>query len=156
MKAASKKRTLPKPVPQKPTPISLSGKKIYSKIQQLALSLPEAHEVEAWGHPTFRVRNKIFASFGWSESGCTLGVKTTPMRQAELVETDPRFKIAAYVGKHGWVSMSIQGKIDWKEIEMLMQQSYRFIAPPALARGLIDGKTPDESVKKKSTKRKKA
>ena len=26
-------------------------------------ALPEAHEVEAWGEPTFRVRNKIFAMY---------------------------------------------------------------------------------------------
>ena len=28
----------------------------------LVLSLPEATEKEAWGHPTFRVRNKMFAT----------------------------------------------------------------------------------------------
>lgn len=32
-------------------------------VRKLALSLPEAHEVEAWGEPTFRVKNKIFAMY---------------------------------------------------------------------------------------------
>ena len=31
------------------------------RLRQICLALPEAHEVEAWGEPTFRVRNKLFA-----------------------------------------------------------------------------------------------
>src|SRR5689334_20623561 len=31
------------------------------RLRSICLSLPEAHEVEAWGEPTFRVKNKIFA-----------------------------------------------------------------------------------------------
>ena len=31
------------------------------RVRKLALSFPEAHEVEAWGEPTFRVKGKIFA-----------------------------------------------------------------------------------------------
>ncbi len=33
------------------------------KLRKLCLALPEAHEVEAWGEPTFRVKNKLFAMF---------------------------------------------------------------------------------------------
>jgi hypothetical protein len=33
------------------------------RLRALCLALPEAHEVEAWGEPTFRVKNKIFAGF---------------------------------------------------------------------------------------------
>ena len=32
-------------------------------LRKLCLALPEAHEVEAWGEPTFRVRNKMFAMY---------------------------------------------------------------------------------------------
>jgi len=31
-------------------------------LRQLAMSLPETSEQAAWGMPTFRVRNRIFAS----------------------------------------------------------------------------------------------
>jgi hypothetical protein len=31
------------------------------KLRKLCLALPEAHEQEAWGEPTFRARNKMFA-----------------------------------------------------------------------------------------------
>ncbi|HKN59278.1 MAG TPA: hypothetical protein VJV97_10515 [Gemmatimonadaceae bacterium] len=33
------------------------------RMRKLALSLPEAHEEEAWGEPTFRVKNKISRRF---------------------------------------------------------------------------------------------
>lgn len=33
------------------------------RLRKLCLALPEAHEVEAWGEPTFRVRNKLFAMY---------------------------------------------------------------------------------------------
>ena len=34
-----------------------------SRIRQVALSLPEAFEQEAWGEPTFRVARRMFAMF---------------------------------------------------------------------------------------------
>ena len=36
-----------------------------SRLRKLCLALPEAHEVEAWGESTFRVKNKIFAMYGY-------------------------------------------------------------------------------------------
>src|SRR5690242_16181943 len=33
------------------------------RLRKICLALPEAHEVEAWGEPTFRVRNKLFAMY---------------------------------------------------------------------------------------------
>jgi len=34
-----------------------------ARVRALCLALPEAHEVVAWGEPTFRVRNKLFAMY---------------------------------------------------------------------------------------------
>ncbi|HZK79023.1 MAG TPA: MmcQ/YjbR family DNA-binding protein, partial [Gemmatimonadaceae bacterium] len=33
------------------------------QVRKICRALPEAHEVEAWGEPTFRVKNKLFAMF---------------------------------------------------------------------------------------------
>jgi len=33
------------------------------RLRKVCLALPGAHEVEAWGEPTFRVRNKLFAMY---------------------------------------------------------------------------------------------
>ena len=105
-------------------------------LRRIVRSLPETTEVEAWGHPTFRVNDKIFAGFGAEGGKASLGVKTTPDMQAALVSSDPRFKIAAYVGKHGWVELSLTGTVDLGEVEALVRGSYRLIAPARLVRKL--------------------
>ena len=109
------------------------------RLREICLSLPETSEVEAWGHPTFRVNNKIFASYGVEGGKASMGVKTTPDMQASLVSSDPRFSIAAYVGQHGWVSLNLAGAIDLGEVENLVEGSYRLIAPGRLVRRLDEG-----------------
>jgi predicted DNA-binding protein (MmcQ/YjbR family) len=103
------------------------------RLRAICLAYPESTEVVAWGHPTFRVRDKIFASTG---DGTTLGVKATHEQQADLVSSDPRFQIADYVGKHGWVTMSLAGKVDFSFVEALIAESYRLVAPKTLANAL--------------------
>ena len=34
-----------------------------ARLRKICLALPEAHEVVAWGEPTFRVHNKLFVMF---------------------------------------------------------------------------------------------
>ncbi|HKP15217.1 MAG TPA: hypothetical protein VJT85_04105 [Gemmatimonadaceae bacterium] len=34
-----------------------------ARLRTVSLALPEAHEVDAWGEPTFRVKNKVFATY---------------------------------------------------------------------------------------------
>ncbi|HEY6707160.1 MAG TPA: MmcQ/YjbR family DNA-binding protein [Actinomycetota bacterium] len=67
-------------------------------------SLPEAEERETWGHPTFRVRDKLFAAM--SDDGQQASVKATKQEQTALVSAAPEtFGIPADVGRHGWVSI---------------------------------------------------
>src|SRR3954465_5650706 len=69
-----------------------------------ALGLPEAVEQESWGHPTFRVRAKMFATL--AEDGTTASVKATLGDQGELGPSDPQtLSPAHYVGRYGWVSV---------------------------------------------------
>ena len=44
---------------------------ILDRLRTICLALPEAHEVEAWGTPTFRVKNKLFAM--WASSDTHVG-----------------------------------------------------------------------------------
>ena len=58
------------------------------KLRTLCLALPEAHEVLAWGAPTFRVRNKIFAMYAGANNHHGKGrdatwVKAAPGDQAK-------------------------------------------------------------------------
>jgi predicted DNA-binding protein (MmcQ/YjbR family) len=112
---------------------------LLARLRGICLRLPDTTEVEAWGHPTFRVAGKIFVGFGGTdEGGASMSVKTTHEMQAALVSAEPRFTIAAYVGKHGWISMAMPAgaKVDWNEVEVLVRGSYRLVAPAKLAAAL--------------------
>ena len=105
-----------------------------ARLRKYAKMFPESTEVEAWGHPTFRAGKKIFASFGEYEGGASIGVKQTKAEQARLVQ-DPRIKVAAYVGKHGWISIDADA-VPWDEIEPLVERSYRLVALKRMVRAL--------------------
>jgi hypothetical protein len=94
------------------------------------LSLPEAEERETWGHPTFRVRDKMFATM--SPDGRTAGLKATREVQAELVAAEPAvYSVAAYVGRYGWIDVVIGGA-DPAELRDLVVQAWRRTAPTRL------------------------
>ena len=59
-------------------------------MRSICLALPEAAEVEAWGHPTFRAGKKMFAAFGGEGNDMSLGLKVGFDRQEELLR-DGRF-----------------------------------------------------------------
>jgi predicted DNA-binding protein (MmcQ/YjbR family) len=97
--------------------------------------MPEAHEVEAWGEPTFRVRNKIFAGYAAAHSDHGVGrpavtFKAAPGEQAVLLAQSPqRFFVPPYVGSKGWVGAWLDQEVDWEELGGLLLHSYRLVAP---------------------------
>ena len=50
------------------------------------------------------------------------------------MHTDARVKVAAYVGKHGWISVDASGPMDWDEVREWVVASYRLNAPSKLAK----------------------
>lgn len=106
-------------------------------VRDIALAFPEATEVETWGHPTFRVRDKIFVSYGTDDDGHpVLTMKAPPGEQESLLaEGDPYFS-PRYLGAKGWIGIRIDEETDWREIAELIVDSYREIAPKSLSVGI--------------------
>lgn len=133
---------------------------VYERLRALVLALPGTKETFTWGSPHFRVgpANKIFCGYGLEHGTPRMGVKTEKPLQAMLVASDPRFRIAAYVGKHGWIDMRLDGKLDWAEIEMFVVGSYRLIAPSKLVAALDarGGATPAAPAPRRSPRAKPA
>ena len=108
------------------------------RLRSICLRFPEAHEVEAWGEPTFRVRNKMFAMYASAAShhgGGRPGVwcKGTHFDQDQLVRADPdRFFVPPYVGPSGWVGVWLDVKPDWDIVTELLRVGYRLAAPKRL------------------------
>lgn len=104
------------------------------RLRAICLALPEAAEKEAWGDPTFRVRDKIFAMLKQGDGRPSLWCKAPPGSQMVLVGADPeRFFVPPYVGHKGWVGMRLDRGPDWKEVAELVCRSYRLTAPKRLA-----------------------
>ncbi|MFN8518807.1 MAG: MmcQ/YjbR family DNA-binding protein [Chloroflexota bacterium] len=103
---------------------------VTDRLRAIALALPEAHEEVTWGSDlNFRVRDKIFCFPG--ETAMTIKV---PKDQLVGLLDDPRFRLAAYVGRFGWLTMELAVPIDWEEVRSLVVGSYRLIAPKSLAK----------------------
>jgi predicted DNA-binding protein (MmcQ/YjbR family) len=110
-----------------------------ARLRKLCLALPEAHEVEAWGEPTFRVRNKLFAMYAAAgnhhgDGRPAVWCKAGPGNQQLMVAAAPqRFFVPPYVGPSGWVGVFLDGPVDWAELGGLLADSYRLVAPKRLA-----------------------
>jgi hypothetical protein len=108
------------------------------RLRKICLALPEAHEVEAWGEPTFRVRNKLFAMYASASNHHGAGrhavwCKAAAGNQQVMVHARPdRFFVPPYVGPSGWVGVFLDVDTDWSEIAELMRDSYVLVAPKRL------------------------
>lgn len=109
------------------------SKAAFERARKICLALPEATEKTAWGAPTFRVRNKMFAMLLDDHHGdgrTALWLNAEPGVQAMLVEADPeRFFVPPYQGPKGWIGVDLKGKVDWKEVAGLVEDAYRVTAP---------------------------
>jgi hypothetical protein len=118
-----------KPVPSRPI----------DRLRQLCLALPDAHEVLAWGEPTFRVRNKIFAMYAASETHHGAGrpsvwVKSTHLIQDMLIHEDAeRYFAPPYVGPKGWLGIRLDRRPNWKTVGELLRDAYLLTAPKRMA-----------------------
>jgi hypothetical protein len=102
------------------------------ELRRVVLSLPEAEERETWGHPTFRVRDKMLATR--SDDGRQATVKATREEQAALVADAPEtFGIPAYGGGRGWVGVEL-ATVDPVELAELLVEAWRHTAPKRLVK----------------------
>jgi len=115
-----------------------SGPAPLTRLRKICLSLPEAHEVEAWGEPTFRVKNKMFAMYAadgnhHGSGRSSVWCKATRANQSQMIDEDPdRFFSPPYVGPSGWVGIYLDRNPDWKETAAILEDAYRLIAPRKL------------------------
>ena len=107
------------------------------RLREVCFSLPEVTEKQAWGEPTFRVRDKIFAMFATDhhhDGNIAVWCKAPMGMQEILIDADPkRFFRPPYVGPKGWIGIRLDGKLDWSEVRALLTESWRMTAPKKLA-----------------------
>lgn len=115
---------------------------IMERLRKICLPLPEATEAEAFGAPTFQIRAKNFAMLHKPEGRTSVWGKATHEFQQALIHSEPeRYFAPPYVGPKGWVAAWLDDDVnpDWDEIEEIIIESYRLIAPKRLVKQLDEG-----------------
>ena len=113
-----------------------------TRLRALCLALPDVHEVESHGEPTFRVRNKTFAMYANANNHHGRGrhavwCKASPGHQLLMVTAAPeRFFIPPYVGPSGWVGIWLDGRVSWTRVAEVLRDGYRLVAPARLRAAL--------------------
>lgn len=88
------------------------------------MAKPGAWEDYPWGETVWKVGKKVF-TFG---SADRITVKSTLDRQAALVQ-HPNIEVAAYVGRHGWVTIFLRDEDTLALALDLVDDSYEAVAP---------------------------
>lgn len=111
--------------------VNKAEQRAIDRVRRICLSLPGATEKLAWGEPTFRVGNRIFAMMDTHHHGAEHVAVVVPAElgvQETLVRADPaRYFVPPYVGVKGWVGVRVDGAADWTAIEELLVDAHRLI-----------------------------
>ena len=99
-----------------------------AQMRELALELPETQEKSHFGHPDFRVKNRIFATLWPGQNRAVL--RLTPEDQATAIHTNPMiFTVPSGAGRGGWTSVDLV-KVDEDEFRQLVRKAWTALPRP--------------------------
>jgi predicted DNA-binding protein (MmcQ/YjbR family) len=104
-----------------------------ARVRKICLGFPDAHEVEAWGAPTFRLKNKLFAMYASPDDHhgggiAAIWIKSTAVNQSLLIGENPRrYFSPPYVGPSGWIGVRLDGRVNWTVLSGLLRDGYDLI-----------------------------
>ena len=118
--------------------MSSKAEKRRQRIIDFCATLPDVTH-RGGQHSKFEVRGRTFAYYLFDHHGdgrVAICVKAPPGDQGQMLESDPaRYFSPSYLGPKGWVALRIDTpRIDWREVEGLLVQSYALVAPKSLSR----------------------
>lgn len=112
------------------------------RLRALCLALPEVTERLSHGEPTWFIRGKksfVMYADHHHDDRLAFWCPAPPGVQEEMVETEPdRFFRPPYVGPSGWLGVYLDVPVDWDEIDAIVRDAYRKVAPKTLA-AQLDG-----------------
>jgi len=123
---------------------------LVARIRSVCLSLPEAHEEQAWVGTRWRIRTRTFAHVlevdsGWppayARAAGVDGPATILMFRSSSPELEALLRSGHPFFGTPWrpdeVGLVLEAAVDWDEIAELLTESYRVLAPRTLTR-LLD------------------
>jgi predicted DNA-binding protein (MmcQ/YjbR family) len=117
-----------------------------TRLTRLCLALPEARRAVNGDHADFRVRGMVFAYFLDDHHGdgiVSVCCKSQLGEHIDRARREPlRFYLPAYIGARGWFGLRLdRGTVNWKEVENIVELSYRLVAPKTVLR-ILDAPPP--------------
>lgn len=113
------------------------------RLRSIIEAWPETLEKLSHGSPTWWGGKKTFACFhngSYDEGRRAVWIKAPDGAQQDLIAADPdRFYRPKYLGPSGWVALRLEGAVDWAEVEFLLLQGYRMVAPKRALAKLDEG-----------------
>jgi hypothetical protein len=136
--------------------------KLLAKLRSICLRLPEAREEPAWVGIRWVIRKRNFAHVleidrGWPPAYARAAASDGPLIVVTFRTSDAMYTTFADAGQRffqaewgtRWgthvVGMRLDGRVNWEEVELLLVESYRLLAPKRLASenaGLIGSGSP--------------
>ena len=112
--------------------MAVPARRFVKTIRALALSFPEAYEDAPWGGPVFKVGdNRLFALLNEDGDVPEVTVKLGP-EEREIALLHPWVRVAAYVGRYGWVTASVEDEDALETVLEWIRESYYLKAPKQL------------------------
>jgi hypothetical protein len=117
-------------------------KRALTAVRTACRRLPEVSERLSHGGPVFFIRGKsafvMFLDNHHGDGRLAVWCAAPDGVQAEMVETEPtRFFRPPYVGHRGWVGVQLL-ELDQDELNAIVLDAYRTLAPKALLARLAD------------------
>ena len=116
------------------TGVAFDDRAVLTRVRDICMALPEAHEKLSHGSPTFfaGVKGKTFVMFANDHHGdgrLAIWVASPAGVQAEMVGESPeRFFVPPYVGPSGWLGVRLTDEPDWVEVAAIIEEAYRKVA----------------------------
>ncbi|MBA3277720.1 MAG: MmcQ/YjbR family DNA-binding protein [Geodermatophilaceae bacterium] len=106
------------------------------RLRALCLDLPETTERLSHGEPTWFIRDKkVFVTYADRHHDDRVGfwcAAPVGEQEAQVAAAPDRFFRPPYVGGRGWLGIWLDVPVDWSEIEEIVREAYRQIAPKRL------------------------
>lgn len=117
--------------------LTTANEQILKRLRALCLSLPETSETASWGHPNFKAGTKTFVAFERIKGRASIAFRLDPGEVDRLLQRK-RFFATPY-GRGLWASVWVDGPVDWRAVEKLVERSYRVVALKRMLTALDEG-----------------
>jgi predicted DNA-binding protein (MmcQ/YjbR family) len=108
------------------TPPDVFARPVFARARRLCLAMPETTEKSSWGHPNFRAGDRTFCAFEMIKGRPSLAFKMPAAEIERLLVREDAF--ATPYGRGRWISLWMDGQVDWAVVRQCVDSSYRTVA----------------------------